>query len=141
MRQAIGVDRATAVAVLDRLHAAQNAMYGGGDVEPLQALLTEDVVWTIPGASAIAGEHRGIDAVLAYFERRRAMAGDTLRLHPGEILVSDADHVAALTEGSALIDGAEHRWSTLGLYRLRGERIAACRLLAFDQDAFDAVWS
>ena len=140
MRQAIAMDRATAVAVLGRLHAAQNAMYGGGDAAPLRELLTEDVLWVIPGANAIAGEHRGIDAVLDYFARRRALASDTLRLHPGELLVGDGDHVAALTDGSARIDGVEHRWATLGLYRLRGERIAECRLLAFDQAAFDAVW-
>jgi ketosteroid isomerase-like protein len=134
------MDRAAALAVLDRLHAALNAMYAGGDLEPMRALLTDDVVWTIPGDNAIAGEHRGIDAVLDYFARRRAMAGDTLQLHPGEVLVGDGDHVAALTDGSACLDGVAHRWSTVGLYRLRGERIAECRLLAFDQAAFDAVW-
>jgi uncharacterized protein len=141
MRQANGMDRATADAVLARLHAAQNAMYAGGDAEPVRALLTDDVVWVIPGANAIAGEYRGIDAVLTYFARRRAMAGDTLQLHPGEVLVGDGDHVAVLTDGSACLDGVAHHWSTVGLYRLRGEQIASCRLLAYDQAAFDAVWA
>jgi ketosteroid isomerase-like protein len=136
-----GVDRASAVAVLDRLHAAQNAMYAGGDPGPVRELLTDDVLWVIPGRNAIAGEYRGIDAVLDYFACRRALAGDTLQLHPGEVLVGDGDHVAALTDGTACLDGVAHRWSTLGLYRLRGEQIAECRLLAFDQEAFDAVWA
>jgi ketosteroid isomerase-like protein len=135
------MERAVAVAVLTRLHEAQNAMYAGGDTAPVRALLTDDVVWHVPGDNAIAGEHRGIDAVLTYFDRRRALASDTLQLHPAEVLVGDGDHVAALTDGTACIDGVAHRWSTVGLYRLRGERIAECRLLAFDQAAFDAVWS
>ena len=135
------MDRATALAVLERLHAAQNAMYAGGDPEPLRALLTEDVVWTIPGDNAIAGEYRGVPAVFDYFRRRRALAGDTLQLHPGDVLVGEGDHVAALVDGTACLDGVAHRWSTVGLYRLRGERIAECRLLAFDQALFDAVWA
>ena len=135
------MERTHALAVLERLHAAQNAMYGGGDVAPMRELLCEDVVWTIPGDNAIAGEHRGIDAVLHYFARRREIAGGTFQLHPGDVLVGEGDRVAALVDGSACIDGVEHRWSTVGLYRLRGDRIAECRLLAFDQAAFDAVWA
>jgi hypothetical protein len=61
-------------------------------------------------------------------------------MHPGEVLVG-TDHVAVLTDGSATIGGREHRWSTVGLYRLRGDRIAACRLLPLDPDAFDAAWA
>jgi hypothetical protein len=34
----------------------------------------------------------------------------------------------------------EHRWSTVGLYRFRGEQIAACWLLPLDAAAFDWIW-
>jgi hypothetical protein len=62
-------------------------------------------------------------------------------MHPGELLVGDGDHVAALTDGTATIDGVEHRWSTVGLYRLRGDRVAACWLLPIEPEAFDAIWT
>jgi ketosteroid isomerase-like protein len=127
-------------AVLERLHAAQGAFYAGGPEAPLRALLTEDIVWTVPGDNAIAGRYAGIDAVMAYFARRRDHAGRTFRMHPGEVLTGDGDHIAVLTDGTAVIDGAEHRWSTVGLYRLRGDRIAACWLLPLDQAAFDRIW-
>jgi hypothetical protein len=45
--------------------------------------------------------------------------------HPGELLVGDRDHLAALTDGTAVLDRTERRWSTLGLYRTREQRIAA----------------
>jgi uncharacterized protein len=128
-------------AVLDRLHEAQGALYAGGDPEPARAVLTEDVVWRVPGRNAIAGEYRGIAAVMDYFLRRRDLADRSLRLHPGELLVGEGEHVAMLTDGTAAIDGVEHRWSTVGLYRLRGERIAACWLLPLDPVAFDEIWS
>jgi ketosteroid isomerase-like protein len=133
--------RADAQRVLTRLHAAQGAFYAGGPHEPLRDVLTEDVVWVIPGRNAIAGEYRGIDAVLAYFARRRDLADRSFRMHPGDVLVGEGDHVAVLTDGTATIAGVEHRWSTVGLYRLRGERVAACWLLALDAAAFDAIWA
>jgi uncharacterized protein len=135
------VELERAKSVLSRLHAAQNAMYAGGELGPVEALLTEDVEWHVPGDNAIAGRYRGIAEVLDYFRRRRELADNTFRLHPGEMLVGEGEHVAVLTDGTATVNGVQHRWSTVGLYQLRGERIAACWLLALDQQAFDRAWS
>ena len=133
-------ERDRAIEVLRRLHAAQGELYAGGDDTAVRAVLTDDIEWHVPGDNAIAGDYRGIDEVLDYFARRRDLAKSTLRLHPGDVLTGDGDHVAALTDGTATIDGREHRWSTVGLYRLRGDRVCACWLLPLDPAAFDAVW-
>ena len=133
--------RADAERILARLHEAQAAFYAGGPPEPLHDVLTDDILWVVPGRNAIAGEYRGVDAVIDYFTRRRELADRSFRMHPGELLVGEGDHVAALTDGSATIDGVEHRWSTVGLYRLRDDRVAACWLLPLDAAAFDAIWS
>ena len=135
------MDRQAAVSLLARLHEAQNAMYGGGDLEPVRRLLTPDVRWHVPGQNAIAGTYQGTEEVIGYFRRRRELAGHTLRLHPGTLLVGDAEHVASLTDGSAVIDGREHRWSTVGLYRVVEDRIAECWLLPLDPAAFDQAWT
>ena len=99
-----------------------------------------DVVWHVPGDNAIAGVYEGREAVMAYFARRRDLAARTFRMHPGDLLTGDGSRVAVLTDGSAQIGGREHRWSTVGLYELRGEQVAACWLLPLDTEAFDAVW-
>jgi ketosteroid isomerase-like protein len=118
----------THIALLDRLHEAQNAFYGGGDDTALRALLTPDVSWHIPGRNAIAGDYQGIDDVIAYFTRRRDLAGGTFRMHPRGILTGDGEWVAALTDGEAVIGGRTLTWSTVGLYRLRdGPRAGCCR--------------
>jgi ketosteroid isomerase-like protein len=134
------MDRAVAAERLRRLHAAQGAFYAGEPSDELRELLAPDIVWHVPGNNAIAGTYEGVDAVLAYFERRRDLANRTFRMHPGELLVGDDDHVAVLTDGTAVIDGEEHRWSTVGLYRFRGEQIAECWLLPLDAAAFDRIW-
>jgi ketosteroid isomerase-like protein len=134
------MDRAPARDLLERLHAAQGAFYAGGSDGPVRALLADDVVWTIPGENAIAGVYRGVEDVMAYFARRRDLVDRTFRMHPGELLVGDGDHVAALTDGTAVVDGVEWRWSTVGLYRLREGRVSACWLLPLDPAAFDEIW-
>src|SRR5215212_2625789 len=135
------MDRRAALEVLDALHAAQGAFYAGGAEEPLRALLTEDIEWHVPGRNAIAGHYRGVDAVMAYFARRRDHAARSFRMHPGEVLVGDGDHVAVLTDGVARIGGREQRWSTVGLYRLAGGQVGSCRLLPLDAEAFDRIWA
>ena len=135
------MDRASAVDLLDRLHEAQNEFYGGGSSAALEQILTEDITWTVPGHNAIAGAYRGRDAVFDYFRRRRDLADGTFRMTRRDVLAGDGDRVAALTDGTAVRHGTEHRWSTVGLYEIAGGRIAACWLLALDQAAFDAIWS
>ena len=134
------MERALAIERLVRLHRAQTHFHEGGSVEPLRSLLATDIRWTVPGDNAIAGVYEGIDAVLEYFARRREIASGTFKIRPTEVLTGVGDHVAALTDGTATIDGAAREWSTVGLYQLRGDRVAACWLLPLDLDVFDRIW-
>jgi len=137
------VERAAALLVLARLHAAQAAFYAGEDgaEAALRALLDPAIEWHVPGRNAIAGDYRGVEEVLAYFARRRDHSARSFRMHPGDVLTGDEDRVAVLTDGTATIGGREERWSTVGLYRLAGERVAGCRLLPVDPAAFDRIWA
>jgi YbgC/YbaW family acyl-CoA thioester hydrolase len=127
--------------VVARLHDAQNTFYRGGGSAALREVLADDVAWHVPGSSAIAGDHRGIEAVLGYFARRRDLADRSFRMTNRRILTDDDGWVAAITDGYAVIDGRDLTWSTVGLYQVRDGRIAACRLLPFDAAAFDAIWT
>ena len=130
------MNRDAAIALLDRLHEAQNEFYAGGSGAALEQLLAPSITWTVP-----AGTYRGLGEVLDYFERRRDLAGRTFRMSRRDVLVGDGFRIAALTDGSATIGNVDHRWSTVGLYDVTDQQIAACWLLALDQRAFDAIWS
>jgi SnoaL-like domain len=135
------VDRAAAVALLDELHRAQNEFYAGGPADTLERLLTPGITWTVPGRSPLAGIYHGRPQVLAYFSMRRDLAARTFRITRRDVLVGDGDRFAALSDGRATIAGAEHHWSTVGLYDAAGQQVAACWLLLLDQTAFDAIWT
>ncbi|MGI5228853.1 hotdog domain-containing protein [Actinoallomurus sp. CA-142502] len=130
-----------AAALLARLHAAQNDFYGGGGDAALREVLSPEISWHVPGDNAIAGHYEGIEAVLAYFAGRRDLAGRTFRMRPRDLLTGHGAWVASLTDGEAVLGGRQVAWSTVGLYRLSGGRVAECRLLPLDPETFDAVWA
>ncbi|HJS95203.1 MAG TPA: RNA 2',3'-cyclic phosphodiesterase [Solirubrobacteraceae bacterium] len=128
------------LSVVRRFHAAQAEVYAGsGSVAGVRELLAEDVVWHVPGASAIAGEHRGLEAVLAYMDARRRIMDGTFRVvvHGAAVI---AGRVVQLAGGVAVRDGRSVEWETVGVFRVAGGRIAECWLVPFDQAAFDAIW-
>jgi len=135
------VERAAAVEVLTGLHQAQNDFYGGGVDTELRLVLADEIIWTVPGANAIAGTYRGIDEVLHYFERRRAIADSTFQLQRLDVLVGEGQRIAALVDGRAIVRGVEQSWSTVALYDIAGTRVSACWLLPLDPTEFDAIWS
>jgi ketosteroid isomerase-like protein len=135
------MDRDAAVDLLDRLHKAQNEFYADGSGAALKRLLAPNITWTVPGDNRIAGTYRGVEGVFGYFRRRRDLAGRTFRMKRRDVLLGDGDRLAALTDGFATIRGVAHRWSTVGLYHVMGQQIAACWLLPLDQHRFDAIWS
>jgi ketosteroid isomerase-like protein len=135
------MDRTEAVELLRRLHEAQQTFYSGGDETPVRALLADDIHWHVPGRNAIAGDYLGIEAVLAYFRRRRELVDRTFRMHPGDVLAGDGDRIAALTEGTAVVGGVQRCWSTVGLYQIRDGQVVGCWLLPLDPAAFDDIWS
>jgi len=128
------------LSVIRRFHEAQRRAYADGELDPLRELLDEDVVWHVPGRSAIAGEHRGVDAVLDYLRKRRAMTGATFRVsvHGLELI---GDRVVQLAGGVAERDGRELSWDTVGVFRVLDGRIAECWLVPFDLYAFDEIWA
>lgn len=122
-----------------RFHELQRAFYLGGPIEPVAELLDPAVRWHVPGASPIAGEYRGRDAVVAYFERRRALAATTLALRVGEVIAA-GEFVYQRVDGQVSLAGTVRSWETVGVLRVRGERISECWLIPLDQEVFDAIW-
>jgi ketosteroid isomerase-like protein len=137
----MAMDRGEALALLARLHGAQNSFYSGGDQGELHALLTQDITWHVPGSNLIAGTYRGHGEVIGYFTRRRNLAGNTFRITRRDVLTGAGDMIAALSDGQATLAGTPRRWSTVGLYRVIAGRVAECWLLPTDPVLFDQIWS
>jgi ketosteroid isomerase-like protein len=121
-------------------HDCQNHFYAGGDQEPVRAMLTENVIWHVPGASVIAGDYQGRDEVLRYFARRRELADATFRIDVRGVL-ADNERTVILAGGEVEHDGETFAWGTVGIFRVAEDRIAECWVVPYDQNAFDEIWS
>ena len=133
--------REEAIEVIDRLHAAQAHLYTEGEPAAVRALLSDQIAWHVPGTSPIAGSYHGRDEVIEYMLARGQLADGTFRIHRLDVLTGKGETIAVLTDGEATIDGADRRWSTVGLYRLEGGQVAECWLLPLDQAEFDDIWT
>ena len=110
-------------------------------MEAVAELLSPDIVWHVPGNSPIAGDHSGVPQVVEYFERRRRLANETMRMHPGEV-IAEGDAVAQFVKGTATLDGQPVSWQTIGVYRVDiGQRkVREVWLVPLDGDLFDRIW-
>ncbi len=126
--------------IVERFCAVQRRFYAGEDVAAdLRGLLAEDVVWHVPGRSAIAGEYRGLEQVLRYFSVRRELADKSFRIASRGVL-ADANRVVHFADGEASLGGELRRWRTVGIFNIRDGLISECWLLPFDQYQFDEIW-
>jgi uncharacterized protein len=121
-------------------HERQNRFYAGGDQRQVSPMLAEDVVWHVPGRSALAGDHRGREEVLRYFARRRELARATLRIDVRGV-IADGERAVILAGGEVEQAGARLAWGTVGIFRVARGKIAECWVIPNDQDAFDRIWS
>ena len=150
--------------VRDRLPVDLRAAPAGPDFDtlPFTSLYVLDDEWaaeivnrTVHGVVHIGwvpdgtGAYRGQMAVYVkpqgllgtgYISRRRDLAGRTFQIKRRDVLVGEGDRLAALVDGFVTISNVDHRWSTVGLYDVIDQQIAACWLLPLDQRAFDAIW-
>jgi ketosteroid isomerase-like protein len=122
--------------LIGRWFAAQ----ASGDVAAIRAVLSDDVVWHVPGRNLLSRDYHGPDEVVGFLTRVRDLSGGTARPQPVETLVGDGYVVTlvrmfAEREGRKL-DGAFQAWA----YRIAAGRIAEFWFLVEDRYEVDAFW-
>lgn len=64
--------------------------YGRGDRADMRKHLADDIVWHVGGDHPLAGDYRGADAVLDYYDKVRELTGGGLALEPVAVMADDA---------------------------------------------------
>lgn len=114
--------------------------YAAGDHQRLRQHLAADVLWHVGGNHQLSGDYHGIDEVLTYFDRARALTGGSLTLEPIEVMADDRF-------GAIILRARGHREEKsldvvlAEAFKLDGDgRWAEYWALANDQRAVDAFW-
>ena len=78
--------------------------FSTGDMDTLNELFADDVVWHLGGRSPLAGDYRGKDEVFGVLGKFAELSGGTFKLDVHDILAND-EHVVALVKATAQRDG------------------------------------
>jgi len=114
--------------------------FAKADLDTIQGLFADDVVWHIPGKSPIAGTYKGRDEVLGFLGEVISRSEGTFSLDLHDVLASD-DHAVALTRSSAQRQGRTLDVPGTATYHVRDGKVAEAWIFSGDQSAEDEFWS
>jgi ketosteroid isomerase-like protein len=114
--------------------------FGRRDPVAVGATLSDDVVWRVGGANAMAGEFRGRRAVVRFLASTARLTGGTYR---SELLyaLADDEHVVAVYRARGERNGRSIDLVQLLLCEVRDGCFVDVTALPTDQAVFDAFWS
>jgi uncharacterized protein len=107
------------------------------DFAVVKSLIAEDVVWHVPGGSPMAGDIRGLDALVAWLGRLDEF-GFTIREH--DVLGND-EHVCALSYMGARRPGVEFELRVTSVFHFRAGQQLERWFYPEDMAAWDAIFN
>ena len=124
---------------VELLRKGYNA-YTTGEIDVLNELFADDIVWHIAGRSPIAGDYKGRDQVFGFFGKLMELSGGTSKIEVHDILAND-EHGVAIVTGSATRDGNSFTGQDVHIFHIRGGQVVEFWDSPVDQYAADEFWS
>jgi ketosteroid isomerase-like protein len=110
------------------------------DLAAIQAAIPEHAVWHFPGRTgALAGSHRGRQAILAFLAKVMALTEGTFRLELEDVVANHTSAVA-LFRGSGLRKGRRLDNPTCLRMRVQDGQIVEVWEFVWDLYAVDEFW-
>ena len=116
------------------------AAYGAGDLDTINELFHDDVVWHVAGRSAIAGEYQGKEQVLGFFGKVAELSDGTAKIDVHDLLADD-EHGVALVTLSATRGGRSHEGNAAHVLHIRDGKVTEFWDAQVDQYANDEFWA
>jgi ketosteroid isomerase-like protein len=110
------------------------------DENTIRSLVTPDVVWHVAGRTAVAGDYKGIDAMLNVVRLVVEMTDGTLEARLHDVLANERHGVILLKE-AANRNGKRLEYELIDLYHFREGLICEMWSTATDQQAFDEFFA
>jgi len=117
------------------------AAFTAGDMETLQKLFKPDIVHAVPGTSAIAGDHKGTDEVLAMYGNLFALSDGTMSVDLEDVLSDGGSRVIAIHTAKATRNGETRTSRDALLFTIEGGKIASIQDFFADIEGESQFWA
>src|SRR5438105_88574 len=114
--------------------------FANADMEGIQNLFADDVVWHVGGRSPLTGDYRGKEAVLGFLGDLVSQTEGTYRSEVHDVMASDT-HAAALVRETAERQGKKLDQNSVHLYHVANGKVTEGWFYPSDPYADDEFWS
>lgn len=114
-----------------------------GDMETVDAMTADDIVWRSVGRTAFSGEYRGKGHVFDHFATIGQMLDSTEIEHSVDVhdVLATDEHTVVLWTRHARRGSESLDVDGVGVFHVRDEKISEWWVVHADQDAFDEFFS
>jgi uncharacterized protein len=112
------------------------AAYSSGDMETINEVFADDIVWHVAGRSELAGDYNGKDEVFGFFAKLMEVSEGTSRIEVHDVLAND-EHGAVLITETATRAGREFSGRAVHTFHLEGGKVIEFWDAPLDQYATD----
>lgn len=114
--------------------------FGKGDLQTLNDLMADDVVWHVPGNNPLSGDYRGKEAVFGLFGRIVELSGGTLRQDIHDVLAND-EHAVVMVVTHAERGGKNLDDRQVHVLHIKDGKVTEFWNHFGNQSAVDDFWS
>lgn len=112
--------------------------FNAGDIATLSGLLAKDVVQRVPGTSAIAGDHKGIESVLGMYGQLAELTDGTIQAHVVDLHSDGHGHVVAVHVLTGTRNGVTRASRGSLIFTFLGDKVSEIHELRADGPGDDA---
>jgi len=124
---------------VELLRKGYNA-YSTGDIDVLNELFADDVLWHVAGRSQLSGDYKGREQVFGFFGKIMEISGGTSKLEVHDVLANDDHGVAIVTGSGTRPDGASFSGQDVHVFHIRNGQVVEFWDSPVDQYAADEFW-
>jgi uncharacterized protein len=115
--------------------------FGEGDMDTLRSLFAPDAVHVAPGNNPLAGEYKGVDAILDYYGKLFELSDGTFTAELETMKVEGDDSVVATHRDKAKRGDKTLDQDETLTFTISGGKFTRLVENRSDQPAYDAFWS
>ena len=113
--------------------------FESGDLDLLNVVMAEDVVWNEPGRSSLAGRYKGPEAVLGFLGQLKAGSDGTFKIEVLDVL-SKPERAVVLQRETAKKNGRELDVVVAVEFEIHHGKITEVTVYQADGYGFDEFW-